>query len=146
MLETIREFAKARITDTDRAELRTLHLKYYARWSADICLKLQSQDQVAALVVVMELDNVRHALDWGMQHNAQGDNAIKPMAVPISSGACAATSKFAPNQTYFSMLTSPVSQHWCVPHGLLLAGTAAYFQSDWETARRLYEERLTISS
>lgn len=69
MLETIREFAAERLTDTDAIHER--HLAYYLNLAQRAEPELTGKDEVIWLDRLdIELDNIRVALEWGLQEDA----------------------------------------------------------------------------
>ena len=69
MLETVRQYAHARLVEAgEDADARRRHLDYYLRLGEKIEPQLRSRDQIPALDLLgREIDNIRFALEWGMQ-------------------------------------------------------------------------------
>lgn len=68
LLETIRQFARDRLDDSDRAEqVRLRHAEYFLAVGQQV-EKLDSGDQesTASAMAEADLDNIRHAMDWSL--------------------------------------------------------------------------------
>lgn len=65
-LETIRDYARRRLSDADEAQLvRERHLEYYVSFVEQAAAGLEGLDLIGWLARIdIELDNVRAALDW----------------------------------------------------------------------------------
>jgi predicted ATPase/DNA-binding SARP family transcriptional activator len=75
MLETIHQYAHEKLVDEKEAEaLRSRHLGYYLELAKTLEPKLRGREQVATLEQVgRELDNVRLALEWGLQTDVEAE-------------------------------------------------------------------------
>jgi non-specific serine/threonine protein kinase len=70
MLETIREYARGKLHETDEETvLRSRHLEYFMKMSEEIEPKLEGAEQKVWLDrLETEIDNLRSALDWALQN------------------------------------------------------------------------------
>jgi len=83
MLETIREYARDRLKESDEtAEIQTRHLAYFRRLAIDAEPGLEGPDMIAWLERLdAEIDNLRTALDWALVTDTQ---AALEMTVGLS--------------------------------------------------------------
>jgi predicted ATPase/DNA-binding NarL/FixJ family response regulator len=76
LLDTIREYALEKLQETDVADIRALHTRYYVTWCARAREQLRGGDQVEWLGRLdEELPNVRLALGWAVIE--QPDDALR---------------------------------------------------------------------
>ena len=71
LLETIRQYAREKLTESGESEiLRNRHMAYFCRLIERFEPGLRGSDQVALFdSLEMELDNLRAALEWALDHN-----------------------------------------------------------------------------
>ena len=71
MLETIRQYAREKLTESGESEtLRNRHMEYFFRLVERLEPDLRGPDQVTLLDSLdTELDNLRAALEWSLDHN-----------------------------------------------------------------------------
>lgn len=71
-LESVREYAAERLGGGDELEARSAHFRYFARLARAAEPQLRGPDQVLWFdSLEEELDNLRAALDWGLQHDPE---------------------------------------------------------------------------
>jgi predicted ATPase/class 3 adenylate cyclase/DNA-binding CsgD family transcriptional regulator len=85
LLETIRDYARRRLTDTGEAEaIRDRHLDYYVTFTSHVASGLEGPDLIAWLGRVdSELDNLRAALDWSSRSSGpeRGQRLVGPLTL-----------------------------------------------------------------
>jgi predicted ATPase/class 3 adenylate cyclase len=71
LLETIRQYAREKLTENSESEtLRTRHMEYFYQLVERFKPGLRGPDQVVMLdSLEMELDNLRTALEWALDHH-----------------------------------------------------------------------------
>jgi predicted ATPase/class 3 adenylate cyclase len=76
-LETIRQYSRERFFETDEVEkVMDRHLAYYVQFAEMVDEKLKGSDQVESQSrMAAEQDNLRAALDWGLNRNP--DSALR---------------------------------------------------------------------
>lgn len=76
-LETIRQYSRERLFETDEVEaLRDRHLEYYVGFSESVDEHLKGREQVVWQArMLAELDNLRAAMEWGLRRNP--DSALR---------------------------------------------------------------------
>lgn len=73
LLEPVRAFADAQLTDLERTELRTTFTSHVVAWAERISGELRGPDEIhRAALVALEFDNLRAVLSWSI---ADGDAA-----------------------------------------------------------------------
>ena len=76
MLETIREYALDKLEESEKAELRRRHARYFVDWAAGAARNLDSRDTQRWLDLIdHEQANIRLALDWTVSE--QPDAALR---------------------------------------------------------------------
>lgn len=75
MLETVRQYAHARLMEAGEAEaVRSRHLGYYLRLAEGLEPRLRGRDQISTLDELgRELDNLRQALEWALQTDVESE-------------------------------------------------------------------------
>ena len=75
MLETVRQYAHARLVETGEAmEVRGRHLAYYLKLAERLEPKFRSREQIQTLDTCEgELDNLRLALEWALQTDVEAE-------------------------------------------------------------------------
>jgi non-specific serine/threonine protein kinase len=82
ILETVRQYARAKLFDTEEASLvRDRHLDYFMRLAEQAVPELHQSNQIFWFNKMEdELDNIRAALDWGLQEVTVFQNALRVAA------------------------------------------------------------------
>ncbi|MFN8500096.1 MAG: tetratricopeptide repeat protein [Anaerolineae bacterium] len=145
MLETIREYARERLSDAEAAVLRHQHATYYMALAERVNAQQERLERVAGFIRLQaDQDNLRAALDWAV---AQGD---------VETGQ-----RLASALTSFWELAGKVSEGWqwlermlALPQdtglvelrarSLRLAGYLAWLQGDYAAARTPAEESAAL--
>ena len=72
-LETIRQYARDKLIESNvLSKARDLHLNYYLRFGEEVESQLEGTQMLPALnKLEPELDNIRAALEWALQHNPE---------------------------------------------------------------------------
>ncbi len=90
MLETLRQFGQEHLAASGRADaLRAAHLDFYLAWVERMKPALKNINDATSLEpILVELDNLRAALQWGFQHQAlrAADLAVRLRRVWYESG------------------------------------------------------------
>jgi non-specific serine/threonine protein kinase len=74
MTETIRQYAREKLADTDEgASLRDRHLAYYATLAEDAVPEFRSGSMATHARLLLEIDNVRTALGWAQETGRDED-------------------------------------------------------------------------
>jgi len=75
MLETVRQYAHEKLVDEgETEEIRTAHLRFFVKFAETLEPKLRSREQIETLNrLEVELDNLRLALEWGLNSNVQAE-------------------------------------------------------------------------
>lgn len=147
LLETVREYGTERLVETEEAEaVRKRHRNYFQELATEAEPKLIGLDQTEWLQrLEAEHDNLRAALDW----------SLSDLEEPAGLRICGALSRFWSARGHLSE-----GREWCVQilaaastealtvdraKTLNVAGNLARLQSDYASARALFEESLVIS-
>jgi len=76
LLDTIREYALEKVQESDEADVRGLHARFYVSWCTKAADELRSSDQLEWLTRTdEELSNIRLALGWTLAE--QPDDALR---------------------------------------------------------------------
>jgi len=75
MLETVRQYAHELLVENGEAQfVRDRHLAYYLEWVEEQAPKIRGPEQIRRLnQFERELDNLRLALEWGLQRDIQAE-------------------------------------------------------------------------
>jgi predicted ATPase/DNA-binding XRE family transcriptional regulator len=147
MLEIVREFALARLQAN--AELNLIqqrHCQFFVDWAARAETYLYGPDQAAWLTeMANNIDDMRAALSWSLQ------TGQVEMAARL---ACAAGTfwrrrgHYSEGRSRFDLMLTYLPPG-CVPDALRakllqVAGSLAYRQGDWHTAKQWLDESLAL--
>jgi predicted ATPase/class 3 adenylate cyclase len=70
LLETIRQYAREKLTENGESEtIRNRHMEYFCQLVEHIEPSLRGPNQVVLYSLEMDLDNLRTALEWALDHN-----------------------------------------------------------------------------
>ena len=78
LLETIREYGRKKLPDSEAAACTDLHLHYLMKWSKELELLLLGPELARGVQLFAEdYDNVRLALDWSMQSGGNAESGLR---------------------------------------------------------------------
>lgn len=147
LLDTIREFSRERLRD--RVEVETLqrrHAEYFANWAELAVAHLYGSDQ-ADWLERMQLDseNLQAALDW---HLASGQIEAAARLACALAVFWRRRGNYSEGRRWLEK-TLAHSQFGCLPNrlrgwALQSAGSLAYRQGDWASARPWLDESLRL--
>jgi non-specific serine/threonine protein kinase len=145
LLETIRQYAREKLWEAGEGEqIRARHLDYFLRLAEQAEPELTGRNQGVWLNrLEEEMDNVRAALEWSMEHNVEG-------GLRLSS----ALWRFCEVHGYINEVIERLSQLLAEPEALprtlvrakalVAAAMLTRWQADFARARSLAEESLAI--
>jgi len=146
MLETVREYAKEKLGASGGADqVRHRHLDYFLAFAEEAAPRLAGPETTARLQgLEQEHDNMRSSLEW----------SLNEVGSPVGLRLCAALHNFwlfrghvAEGREWCTrILATEVAPARTLEYAKALhtAGTLAYFQSDYRSARALLEDSLAI--
>ena len=147
-LETIHDFTREKLKSSgEEATARNQHLAYYADFAEEMERHIDGVDQVEwALAGDQEHNNLRAALEWGLQSEAKISDALR-LAASVSM-FWIARSYFPEGlerlTAYLNCATLP--EHEALRTKILFrAGAMANYMFDFATGRKLCEEAIMIS-
>ena len=147
MLETIREYASERLTESgERDELGGLHAGYYAALAERAQPELTGPEQIVWLDrCEREIDNFRAALRWALEH----DESEPGLRIG------GALWRLWHQRGYLAEASDWLRQLLALPSaavrnrarlsGLAGLGSVIYWRADYRAARAAYEEALSIA-
>ena len=148
MLETIREYARLKLSEFGQEEmLQDRHLRYFTAFAEKIYSGIWGTEQIMLEQVDSELGNLRAALDWSEQPTADPDLGLR-LAISLSRYwdlRCT----YNEGRAYLTTLVAEVKP--TVPPPILAratfeAGRLAYGQGDYLAARTLGRESVALFS
>jgi len=146
MLETLRDYAKEKLGASGGADqVRHRHLDYFLAFAEEAAPRLAGPETTARLQgLEQEHDNMRSSLEW----------SLNEVGSPVGLRLCAALHNFwlfrghvAEGREWCTrILATEVAPARTLEYAKALhtAGTLAYFQSDYRSARALLEDSLAI--
>ena len=149
LLETIREYALKRLTDSgDAAATRDRHLDYFVSWSERAeTLLLGPEMPIGVRLFTDEHDNLRAALDWSLRSPGKAGAGLR---------LAAATGYYWRIVGYhtegrtrlLAVLQQEDAQSPTLPRAraIVRAGLHAFYQSDYPSCRALAEEARRIAA
>lgn len=147
MLETIKEFALEQLEESHEAtELRQCHALYFLRLAQEAEPHLSIPDQTIWLDrLEEEYDNLRAALQWDQSKDGGGKLGLDMVAA--LGRFWSIRGYMREGREWLSVVLSKVDSRertLALGKALIWAGFLAYFQSDYATARTLFEESLAV--
>jgi predicted ATPase len=141
MLETLRHYARERLDAAGLADAcRRAHARYFATVAAGLISGMQSNFEVAAQSMSVELDNFRAAVSWGLDSadNADADLAMCIIASVYACGVGGSSGIHAWAEQAVDRIETCDARY----RGLVLGGAAvgAYFRGEFVRGRELAEE------
>jgi predicted ATPase/class 3 adenylate cyclase len=141
MLETLRHYARERLHAAGLADAcRRAHARYYATVAAELISGMQSNFEVAAQSMSVELDNFRAAVSWGLDSgdDADADLAMCIIASVYACGVGGSSGIHAWAEQAVDRIETSDARY----RGLVLGGAAvgAYFRGEFIRGRELAEE------
>lgn len=147
-LETIHDFTREKLVSSgEEAAARNAHLAYYADFAEEMERHIDGVDQIrGTLIGDQEHNNLRSALDWGLQEGANLNDALR-----LASGVSVfwiARSHFREGfeslSSYINCAAQPEHQHLRAKI-LFRAGAMAGYRFDFATGRKLCEEAILVA-
>lgn len=146
MLETVRQYAREKLTESGSEALREQHRDYFLALAEEAAQQLRGPEQAAWLRRLEDdHDNLRAGLEWSF------------MQASVVEGLqlCGSLARFWMDHAHFAegrewcarMLTLPGAEKRTLDRARALdsGGVLAYFQGDYAAARGMHEESLAIA-
>lgn len=147
LLESLREFAEERLTPDERTALRRRHLEWYVRWSECAAPHLMGTEQVRWLNrAAAEHVNIRAALQYALEGAETVGHGLRIVAW-LTQYWCLRGNYQETRALVDRFLTHPGALDPTKARAtcLILAGTLAYYQKDFEAAWRFNEEAESVA-
>lgn len=145
MLETIREFASAKVHEEEREQLHRLHAKVLLAFAEQARFGLTGPEQAAWLEVVdAEFENIRSALDWSLR---AGDLVTVARIFVALHRYWPARSRRREARRWFREAVARGADRLprrLLERGLRVAGELAFDEGELAEARRDFEEALAL--
>ncbi len=146
MLETVREYARAKLLESDQAAMaRDRHLDYYLKLAQAVEPKLHGPEQFVWLEhLELEHNNLRAALEWSSQGNAEQGLEL---AAALYEFWDMRGSWSEGRELVAHLLTRPevADKNLVRANGLLVAGVINWRLSDLKASRRYLDELVSVA-
>lgn len=146
MLETIRQYAREKLSESGESErVHNRHLEFFLQMAEEVGPKLHSAEQVIWLNrLEREHDNMRAAIAWSSSIESRDDRALK--LVGALGRFWEMRGYFREGRDYLSAALSKVTVPGGAAHAKALwaAGNLAFEVSDFPTSRSLLEQSVSL--
>ena len=146
LLETVRQYARDRLLDTDEGEaLRDRHLDSFLTFAEEIESQFATAKTRANFErFYAELDNLRAALDWASDSPGRNEPRLRLLVSTARFWSARGHRKEVLERLSTAMADSAAASPRVRAKGLEILGEAAAIHSDFAAARPLLEESLAI--